>query len=51
MAKVDAMHRCSTKNRGVRKAVISMGLDGNGIVDGGDLGILFTIWGTTGQIP
>ena len=26
-------------------------LDGNGIVDGGDLGILFMIWGTTGQIP
>lgn len=26
-------------------------LDGDGIVDGGDLGILFTIWGTTGQIP
>ncbi len=26
-------------------------LDGNGVVDGADLGILFTIWGTTGQIP
>ena len=39
------------EEQGGQKSVVSMGLDGNGIVDGGDLGVLFTIWGTTGQIP